>query len=152
MFNLRLLASLCNLNYLQISVTGKTCKFWSIYFEVLSVTWLNFTIVKYDSKTSIIYHQIKISKRYNKQVFNKTTVLKNFAIFTENHLRCSHLLNKNAGLQSWNFIKKRLDQYAFGLPRTPKSLIPFFTSKHTFFTSNNAIFNIITHTHFFYTF
>ena len=112
-------------------------------------SWPNFTIVKYNSKISIIYHQIKISKRYNKQVFNKTNALKNFAIFTEKHLRWSHLLNKNAGLQSWNFIKKRLDQYVFGLPRTPKSLIPFFTSKHTFFTSNNAIFNIITHTHFF---
>ena len=84
-----------------------------IYCEVLSVTWPNFTIVKYNSKISIIYHQIKISKRYNEQVFNKKAVLKNFAIFTEKHLRWSLFLNKNAGLQSWNFIKKRLQHRFF---------------------------------------
>ena len=54
------------------------------YCEVLSVTWANFTIVKYNSKISVIYHQIKILKRYNEQVFNKTVVLKGFAIFTKN--------------------------------------------------------------------
>ena len=83
-------------------------KFWSIYWEVLSVTLPNITKVKYNPKISIIHHQIKISKRYNEQVFNKTAALKNFAIFTEKHLRWSLLLSKNAGPQSWNFIKKRL--------------------------------------------
>ena len=88
-------------------------KFWSIYCEVLSATWPNFTIVKYNSKISIIYHQIKISKRYNEQVFNKKAALKNFAIFTEKHLPSSLFLNKNVGLQSWNFIKKRLQHRFF---------------------------------------
>ena len=69
--------------------------------------------MKYNSKISIIYHQIKISKRYNEQFFNKTTVLKNFAIFTEKHLRWSLFLNKNVGLQSWNSIKKRLQHRFF---------------------------------------
>ena len=40
-------------------------------------------------------------------------------------------------------------QFVFGLPRTPNSLIPFFTPKHTFLTSNNVVFNIITYTLFF---
>ena len=48
-------------------------------------------------------------------------------------------------------ISKNLDykQYVFGLPRTLHSLIPIFTSKHTFFTSNNGIFNTNLHTNFF---
>ena len=75
--------------------------------------WPNFTTVKYNSKISIIYHQIKISKRYNEQVFNKKAVLKNFPIFTEKHLRWSLFLIKNAGLQSRNFIKKRLQHRFF---------------------------------------
>ena len=65
-------------------------------------------IVTYNSKISIIYHQIKISKRYNEQAFNKKAVYKYFAIFTEKHLRRSLFLNESVGLQSWNFIKKRL--------------------------------------------
>ena len=71
-----------------------------MYCEVLSVTWPRFTIVKYNSKITIIYHQIEISKMYNEQVFNKKAVLKNFAIFTEKYLRWSLFLNKNVGLQS----------------------------------------------------
>ena len=43
----------------------------------------------------------------------KKAVLKNFAIFTEKHLRWSLFLNKNVGLQSWNFIKKRLQHRFF---------------------------------------
>ena len=39
-------------------------------------------------------------------------------------------------------------QFVFGLPRVPNSLIPFFTPKHTFLTSNNVVFNIITYTLF----
>ena len=31
----------------------------------------------------------------------------------------------------------------------PQLLIPFFTPKNKFFTSNNVIFNTNTHTHFF---
>ena len=88
-------------------------KFWSIYGEVLSVTWPNFTIVKYNSKISIIYHQIKIYNGIMSRSSIKKAVLKNFAIFTEKHLRWSFFLNKNAGLQSWNFIKKRLKHRFF---------------------------------------
>ena len=43
----------------------------------------------------------------------KKAVLKNFAIFTEKHLRWSFFLNKNADLQPWNFIKKRLKHRFF---------------------------------------
>ena len=110
LFNLRLLVSLCNLNYLQISVKEK----WlnrekQLLIHLLQSSFcyvLNFTVVKSNPKISIIYHEIKISERYTEQVFYKKAVLKNFAIFTEKHLRWSLFLNKNAGLQSWNFIKK----------------------------------------------
>ena len=61
----------------------------------------------------IIYHQMKISKKYNEQVFYKKVVLKNFAIFTEKHLRWSLFLNKNTVLQTWNFFKKRLQHRFF---------------------------------------
>ena len=70
-------------------------------------------MVKCNSKISIIYHQIKISKRSNEQVFYTKAVLKNFAIFTEKHPRWSLFLNKNAGLHSWNFIKKRFQHGVF---------------------------------------
>ena len=46
-------------------------------------------------------------------MFNKKAVLKNFAIFTEKHLRWSLFLNKNVDLQSWKFIKKRLQRRFF---------------------------------------
>ena len=48
---------------------------------------------------------------YNEQVFEYKRCSWKFCN-TEKHLRCSIFLNKNAGLQSWNFIKKRL-QYRF---------------------------------------
>ena len=32
------------------------------YCEVLSVTWPNITVIKYNSKISIIYHQTKLPK------------------------------------------------------------------------------------------
>ena len=44
---------------------------------------------------------------------NSSSLLKNFAIFTEKHLRWGLFLNKSAGLQSWNFIKKRLQHRFF---------------------------------------
>ena len=88
-------------------------KFWLINCGVLSVMWPNFAVVKYNSKISIIYHQIKILERYNEQVFYKKAVLKSFAIFTEKHQRWSLFLNKNVGLQFWNFIKTRLQPRFF---------------------------------------
>ena len=75
-----------------------------IFREVLSVTWPNFTVVKYNPKTSNNYHNIKFGKSImNREKYN---VLKNLAIFTEKHLCWSLSFNKNAGLQSCNFIKK----------------------------------------------
>ena len=112
LFNLRLLASLFNLKYLEISENDQIAenKFWSIFCEVLSIT-AKFFLLR--GLISIIYHQIKNSKRHNEQVFNKTAVLKNFAIFTEKQLCWNLFLNKNAGLQSWNFIKRRLQHRFF---------------------------------------
>ena len=52
-------------------------------------------------------------EKYNEQVFYRKAVLKNFAIFTEKPLCWSLFLHKNTGLQSWNFIKKRLQRRFF---------------------------------------
>ena len=52
-------------------------------------------------------------ERHNEQVFYKNAILKNFAIFTQKQLRWSLFLNKNAALDYWNFIKKRLQQRCF---------------------------------------
>ena len=56
--------------------------------------------LQFESLSPIIYHQMKISKKYNEQVFYKKVVLKNFATFTEKHLRWSLFLNKNTVLQT----------------------------------------------------
>ena len=45
--------------------------------------------------------------------FLKKGVLKNFAIFTEKHLRWSLFFNKAARLKICNFIKKRLKHRCF---------------------------------------
>ena len=45
--------------------------------------------------------------------FYKKAVFKYFAIFTEKHVCWSLFLNKNACLQSWNFIKKSLRRRCF---------------------------------------
>ena len=55
----------------------------------------------------------KISERYNEQVFYKNAVLKIFAKYTKKRLCWTLFLNKNAGLQYWNFIKKRLQHRCF---------------------------------------
>ena len=47
-------------------------------------------------------------ERYIEQVLYKNAVLKNFAIFKEEHLCWSLFLNKSAGLRSFSPIKKRL--------------------------------------------
>ena len=56
LFHLRLLASLCNFNYLQSFVKAK------------------FTVVKYNSKMSIIYHQTK----FRKGIINRSSIKKLF--------------------------------------------------------------------------
>ena len=64
-------------------------KVWSICWEVLSVTWPNFTIVKCTSKISIIYHQIKI---YN-GIMNRSSIKKLF-------LKSSQYSQKTPALES----------------------------------------------------
>ena len=93
--NLSLLVSLYNINSLQISVKVKWSnskkknlwtrieilvekkpplhkKFWSIYLEVFSVSWSNFKVVKYNSKTPNIYHHIK----FRKSIMNRCSIKK----------------------------------------------------------------------------
>ena len=50
----------------------------------------------------------------------KKAVLENFAIFTGKHLSWSVFFNKVAGLQTCNFIKKRLERRCF-----PKNVAKF---------------------------
>ena len=49
-------------------------KFWLIYREVLSVSWPNFTVVKYKSKISNIYHQIK----FRRSIMSRSSIKKLF--------------------------------------------------------------------------
>ena len=65
LFNSRLLASLCNFNNLQIFVKAR------------------FTVVGYNSKISIIYHQIKFWKGKKEQVVYKKAILKTFTKLSE---------------------------------------------------------------------
>ena len=59
-----------------------------------------------------LYHHIKFWKSIiNKRCSIKKLFLKNFAIFTGKHW--SLFFNKNAGLQDYNFIKKRLQHRCF---------------------------------------
>ena len=88
-------------------------KIWSIYREVLSITSPNCSIVKYYSKISNTFHQIKFQKSIMNRSYIKKAVLKNFAIFTEKHLSWCLFLYKYANLQSWNFIGKRLQHRCF---------------------------------------
>ena len=118
LFNSRLLASLCHLNYLQICVKGKWLNSEKrILIDLLQSSFCyvpNFTILKYSSKISIIIsHQIKISKRYNEQVFNKKGCSYKFRNIHREAHASEFFLNKNAGLQSWNFIKKRFQHRFF---------------------------------------
>ena len=137
MFNLRLLVSLCNLNYLQVSVKGKYQRNkinktktkkpdQSIAkFFLLHGLFLQYLIIPLKYQLSIIK---KNSERYNEIVFYKKVILKNFTMFTEKPLCCSLFLNKNTGLQSWNFIKKRLQHRFFPVNIARFLRTPFFKS------------------------
>ena len=83
-------------------------KFWSIYPKVLSVTWLNFTVVKRNSQIWITYHQMK----FGKGIISRSSIKKLYLKIVK-QLCWSLFLNKNADLQSWNFIKKRLQHRCF---------------------------------------
>ena len=92
--NCSIWASLYNFNYLQIFVKAK------------------FTVVKYNSKI-IIYHQIKFRKGIMCRSSIKRPFLKISQYSQKKSLCWSVFLNKNAGLQSWNIIKKRLQHRYF---------------------------------------
>ena len=108
MFNLRPPSSPCNLNFLEISVKGK----WLISENQILifnfVRWPNFTIVDYNPKISIVYHQIKIYNDLKNRSSIKKLFLKFFQYSQKNTSVGVSFLNKNADLQSWDFIKKRL--------------------------------------------
>ena len=66
----------------------------------------------------------KNSEKYNElEVFYKKAVLKNLAIFTGKYLCWSLFFNKNAGLQTCNFIKKKLQHMCF-----PKNIAKFLST------------------------
>ena len=70
--------------------------------------------ILYGKTSKEFYRHIKFRKKYNKQnVFIKKAVLKNFAIFTGKQLFWSLFFNKNASLQSCNFIKKETTTQVF---------------------------------------
>ena len=113
LFSLRLIVSLCNLNYLQVSVKGKyqrnkikqqqknKIKIKKIdqsiaKFFLLHSLILQYLIIPLKYQLSIIK---KNSERYNEIVFYKKVIRKIFTIFTEKPLCWSLFLNKNAGLQ-----------------------------------------------------
>ena len=88
-------------------------KFRSIYPEVLSVMWPDFTVVKCNSQISNIFHHIKLRKSITNSCSLKKAVLRNFAKFAEKHLCWSLFFKKSACLQSSNFIEKRLQHRCF---------------------------------------
>ena len=88
LFNLGLLASLCNFNYLQIFVKAK------------------FIVVKCNSKTSIIYHKTKFRKGIVKRSSIKKAFLKISQYSQKNTCVGVSFFFKKACLQSWKFIKK----------------------------------------------
>ena len=60
------------------------------------------------------YHHIKFQKSImNRKCSVKNIVLNSFAIFTGKYLCWCLFLNKNAGLQACNFIKKRVQHRCF---------------------------------------
>ena len=54
-----------------------------------------------------------LSRSSRSQMFFKTGVPKNFAIFTGKHLCWGYLFNKVVGLQAYNFIKMRHQHRCF---------------------------------------
>ena len=128
LFNLNLLASLSNFSYLQISVKAKWLnskknrwrrikilfeknpslhkKFWSVYREVLSVTWPNFAVVKCNSKISNIYHQVK----FRKSIMNRSSIKKLFSKLSQYHKKTpvleSLFKNKMQGFSLATLLKR----------------------------------------------
>ena len=73
----------------------------------------NLPVVKYNSKISNTYHQIKFRKIITNWSSIKKLFPKILQYSPKKHLYWSLFLNKNSGLQSWNFIKKRLQHRCF---------------------------------------
>ena len=95
------LVSLCSFNSLQISIKAK----WLISREVLSVTCPNFTVVKYNSKTSNICHHIKFRKSILDRCSMKKLFLK-ILQYSQENTYVGVFFNKNAGVQSVTLIKR----------------------------------------------
>ena len=87
-------------------------KFWSIYHEVLSATWPNFTVVKYNLQTSHIHHHIE----FRESIMNRSSIKKlslKILQYSYKNTCVGVSFNKNTSLQSCNFIKKRLQYNCF---------------------------------------
>ena len=70
--------------------------------------------ILYPKTSKKFYHYIQVSEKYNEQkVFNKKTVLNNFAIVTEKYLCWCIFFNKNAANQACNFINNGLQHSCF---------------------------------------
>ena len=87
-------------------------------------------------------------QKYKEQVFYKKAALKNLVIFTGKYLSWSLFFNKNAGLQSCNFLKKRLQHRCFPMNVAKFVRIPVLKNIsgglfERFPTSTNNITSII---------
>ena len=112
----------------------------------------------------------KVWKRFVDEIYSilKHTHLENFSHHINNlHQNIKHtleeesngglalldtLLKRNNGEISVLVYRKPTEAVCFWATQRNNSLIPFFQTEKYIFTSTNAIFNIITYTHSFYTF
>ena len=70
--------------------------------------------ILYPRTSEELYRHTKLGRSLmNRRCSIKKTLLKNFATFTEKHLCWILFINKNPGLQTCNFIKKRLQHRCF---------------------------------------
>ena len=103
LFNLRLLASLCNFNYLQIFVKAK------------------FTVLKYNSKISIIYHQIKFRKGITNRSSIKKPFLKISQYSQKNTCVGVSFLNKKQAFSPETLLKRGFNSGAVNIAKFLKT-------------------------------
>ena len=135
LFNLILLVFLWNFNSLQVSVKAKWLnnkknswrrieilvqkkpslhkKFRSIYREVLSVTWPNFTVAKCNSKISDIYHHIKFRESIMNRCSMKKLLLKTSQYLQENTFVGVSFLKKKCRPSALQLYWKKTPTQAF---------------------------------------
>ena len=100
--------------------------------KFLSVTWAAFTVVKYYSKISNIYHQIKFWKSLMNRCSIKKLFLKILQYSQENTCVGVPFFNENAGLQSCKFKKERLQRRCFNVNITKFLRAPALAAVWTF--------------------